>query len=162
MRALVLVLLAAWPLGIAAADVQKIVAEIPGHEEFEAPQALQDMQEGVVWLDLTIAPNFDPSFEMEDGTYAETGCSSFGPVDVRSVSIRTGSNHILFNVRPGSPEQNPANLVSCDYAPDYMIDEDPGHVTRVKGCYFAHAASIPTAVWWVLNPMPAGACGFGD
>ena len=153
---------AAWPMGMAGADIQSIVAELPGQEEFEAPQALQDMQEGAVWLDLTIAPNFDPSFEMPDGTYAETGCSAFGPVEAKSVTIRTGSNHILFTVRPGAPETYAANLVACDYNPEYMTDTDPGHVTRVTGCYFAHATSIPTAVQWVLNPLPASACGIGD
>jgi len=161
MRAIILAL-AAWSVGTAAADVQKVVTNLPGSEEFEAPEALQDMQEGVVWLDLTIAPSLEPSIEMFDGTYSDNQCDGHGPVDAKSVSVSTGSNHMLLEVRVGTPELNAANLVSCDYAPQYMSDFDPGHVTRVKGCYFAHATSIPTAVWWILNPLPASACGFGD
>ncbi|HPF24618.1 MAG TPA: hypothetical protein PK417_14125 [Hyphomonas sp.] len=161
MRAIILAL-AAWSVGTAAADVQKVVTNLPGSEEFEAPEALQDMQEGVVWLDLTIAPSLEPSIEMSDGTYSDNQCDGHGPVDAKSVSVSTGSNHMLLEVRVGTPELNAANLVSCDYAPQYMSDFDPGHVTRVKGCYFAHATSIPTAVWWILNPLPASACGFGD
>ena len=161
MRALLLAL-AAIPVGTAAADVQQVVANLPGETEFEAPEALQDMKEGVVWLDLTIAPELEPSIVMDDGTYSDNQCDGFGPVEAGSVAVSTGSNHMLMDVRVGTPEQNPANLVSCDYAPQYAGELAPGRVTRVKGCYFAHAVSIPTAVQWILNPMPAGACGFGD
>lgn len=162
MRAIILALLA-WPAGTAVAEVQQVVADLPGNEEFEAPEVLQDLKEGVVWLDLTIAPALEPSVERPDGSFPDGACNGHGPVDdVKSINIRTGSNHIVLDVRPGSPEQYGANLVSCDYAPQYMTDFDPGHVTRVKGCYFAHATSIPTAVWWILNPLPARACGIGD
>ena len=163
MRAIILALLVL-PAGLAAAEnAQQVVTRLPGNEEFEAPEALQEMAEGVVWLDLTIEPSLEPSIELADGAYSESGCNGHGPVDgVKSVNIRTGSNHIILDVRPGSPEQYGANLVSCDYAPQFMTDVDPGHVTRVKGCYFAHATWIPTAVWWILNPLPASACGFGD
>lgn len=161
MRAIILAL-AAWPAGMAAADVQKIVAELPANEDFEAPEVLQDMTEGVVWLDLTIAPSLDPSIEAPDGTYQDQACNRFEPIEARSVSVRTGSSHLLLNVRPGLPEQYGANLVSCEYAPQYSSDFEPGHVTRVKGCYYAHATSIPTAVNWILNPLPASACGIGD
>lgn len=149
--------------GSAAADVQQVVTGLPGNQEFEAPDALQNLQEGVVWLDLTIAPTLAPSIEWNDGTYSDSVCKGYGPVEgVKAASVRTGSNHIILDVRPGSPEQYGANLVSCDYAPQRMTNDDSGYVTRIKGCYFAHATSIPTAVWWILNPFPAGACGFGD
>ena len=36
--------------------VQRVDADLPGPIEFEAPEALQAMTEGVVWLDLRIAP----------------------------------------------------------------------------------------------------------
>ena len=161
MRALILAL-AIWPVGAAAADVQSIVTSLPGNEDFEAPEPLQNMEEGVVWLDLTIRPPLAVSIERADGTIEDDGCDGHGPVEARSVSVPTGSNHLVLDVRPGTPDLHGANLVSCDYAPEYMTDVDPGHVTRVKGCYFAHATSIPTAVWWILNPLPASACGFGD
>ena len=161
MRALILALLA-WPAGTAAAEVQQVVASLPGETEFEAPAPLQDMREGVVWLDLTIAPSLEPSIVMDDGTWSDNQCDGFGPIDASAVSISTGSNHMLLEVRPGTPEEHAANLVSCDYAPQFATDSEIGHVTRVKGCYFAHATSIPTAVSWILNPLPASACGFGD
>ena len=67
MRMLILTL-ALWPAGLAMADAQKVVASLPGSEEFEAPGALQDMVEGPVWLDLTIAPPLDPSLQRKDGS----------------------------------------------------------------------------------------------
>jgi len=156
---LTLALLAA---GTASAEVQQVVANLPGETEFEAPEALQNMQEGVVWLDLAIAPPLEPSIVMDDGTWSDNQCDGFGPIEAGAVSVSTGSNHMLMEVRPGTPQDHAANLVSCDYAPQFASDTDPGHVTRVKGCYFAHATSIPTAVSWILNPLPASACGFGD
>ena len=162
MRAIILALVTCWSAAAAGAEVQQVEATLPGDIEFEAPEALQNLQEGVVWLDLTIAPSLEPSIVMSDGTWSDNQCDGHGPVDAKSVSVSTGSNHMIMEVRVGTPELNAANLVSCDYAPQYMTDDDPGHVTRVKGCYFAHATSIPTAVWWILNPLPASACGFGD
>ena len=162
MRMTILLLAAACVVEAARADVQKIQATLPGNEDFEAPEALQDMQEGVIWLDLRMTPQLEPSIERLDGTYADEGCNGHGPVDnVKSVGIRTGSNHLILDVRPGPQDQYGANLVSCDYAPTYSTDFEPGHVTRVTGCYFAHATSIPTAVWWILNPLPADACHYG-
>lgn len=162
MRAGILILAAFCAGGAALADVQKITATLPGDVEYEAPEALQQMEEGVVWLDLTIAPSLEPSIINTNGEFSDNQCEGHGPMDAKSVSVSTGSNHMLLEVRMGTPEQHAANIVSCDYAPQYMTDEDFGHVTRVKGCFYAHATSIPTAVWWILNPLPGEACRYGD
>nr|WP_321359171.1 hypothetical protein [uncultured Hyphomonas sp.] len=161
MRAFILAL-ALWPAGHALAEVQQVVASLPGETAFEAPEALRNLTEGPVWLDLTIAPPFDPSLQREDGSWSGMVCDGHGEVSTKSVSIPTGSNHLLLNVRPGSPGRHAANLISCDYAPQYSGGDDPGHVTRVKGCYYANATSIPTAVQWILNPLPASDCKSGD
>ncbi|MCA8900031.1 MAG: hypothetical protein KDA53_02150 [Hyphomonas sp.] len=163
MRAGILILAALCAGGAALADVQKVQATIPGDVEFEAPEELQLMEEGVVWLDLTMMPEMEPSIELMDGTYVPSGCEAHGPIDgVKRVDVATGSNHLLLDVRPGSPDQYGANLVSCDYAPMYSSDTELGHVIQVQGCYYAHATSIPTAVWWILNPLPGEACHYGD
>jgi hypothetical protein len=150
------------PLGTAAAEVQQVVAEIPGNEAFEAPEALQTLDEGPVWLDLTLSPENDPSLRQADGTWAPLGTCDFGPVEAREISVPTGSVHMLLDIRMGNPDQHAANLLSCNYAPDLITDDGLGHRTRVTGCYYAHSVSIPTAVQWVLNPLPAEACGNGD
>ena len=161
MRAMFLTL-AVLAAGTASADVQQVVASIPGETEFEAPEALQNMQEGVVRLDLTIAQEFDPSIRQADGTWQVPETCEFGPVEASEVSVPTGSNHQLLDVRLGTPDRHAANLLSCNYAPDLITEEGFGHRTRLAGCFYAHAVSIPTAVQWVLNPLPASACGFVD
>ena len=161
MRALILAL-AVMPAGLAGADVQQVVASLPGDVEFEAPAALQDMTEGPVWLDLSIAPPLDPSWQQEDGSWSGIVCDSHGEVSAKSVSVPTGSNHLLLEIRPGSPDRHAANMISCNYAPQYSTDTDLGHVVRIKGCYFASSIAIPTAVQWILNPLPARDCGLGD
>ena len=161
MRAFILAL-ALWPAGTAVADVQQVVASLPGDTEFEAPEALQTLTEGPVWLDLTIAPPLGPSVQLEDGSWSGIVCHRHGEVSAKSVSVPTGSNHLLLDIRPGSPDHHAANMVSCNYAPAFSTDTDAGHVIRIKGCYFAHAVSIPTAIQWVLNPLPAGDCTAGD
>ena len=111
MRALILALVL-WPAGTALADVQQVVANLPEDVEFEAPAALQDMAEGPVWLDLTVAPPLDPSVQQEDGSWSGIVCDSHGEVSAKSVSVPTGSNHLLLDIRPGSPERHAANMVS--------------------------------------------------
>jgi hypothetical protein len=159
---MIILALAVLPLGTAAAEVQQVVAEIPGNEAFEAPEALQTLDEGPVWLDLTLSPENDPSLRQADGTWAPLGTCDFGPVEAREISVPTGSVHMLLDIRMGNPDQHAANLLSCNYAPDLITDDGLGHRTRVTGCYYAHSVSIPTAVQWVLNPLPAEACGNGD
>jgi len=159
---MIILALAAWPLGTAAAEVQQVVAELPGSEAFEAPEALQAMDEGVVWLDLTLSPENDPSIRQADGTWAPLGTCDFGAVEASEISVPTGSNHMLLDVRLGTPDQHAANLLSCNYAPDLITEDGLGHRTRLTGCYFAHSVLIPTAVQWVLNPLPAETCGYGD
>jgi len=157
--------IAALMAGTAAADdmdVQKITATLPSVDAFSAPEAIENMQEGVVLLDLTMEPSVDPGVSLRDGTGMTMQACAFEPIDAETVSVPTGSNHILMEVRMGSPELHAANILSCDYSAAFITDEDLGHVTRLKGCFLAHATSIPTAVYWVLNPLPAAACGFGD
>ncbi len=164
MRAIVLAgLMAACGWATAEAPfVQVVTATLPSGEEFEAPDAILNMDEGVVLLDLTIGPELTPSVKQVDGTYMEMTECEYGVVDAGELSVRTGSNHILMDIRMGTPGEHAANLLACDYAPEHMTDFEPGHETRLKGCFYAHAVSIPTAIQWVLNPMPASACGFGD
>ena len=142
--------------------VQRVDADLPGPIEFEAPEALQAMTEGVVWLDLRIAPELEPAIILKDGNYGSLDGCEFGPVEADMVMVATGSNHMILEVRTGDPEQHAGNLLSCNYDPNLISDDGFGHMTRLKGCFFAHAISIPTAVHWRLNPLPAEACGFGE
>lgn len=150
---------------VAAAEpqkVQEIVADLPGPVEFEAPETLQAMEEGVVLLDLSIAPELEPSLINADGSAAGLEGCEFGAVEADTVMVETGSNHIILEVLMGDPDAHAANLLSCNYAPTLISDDDFGHMTRLKGCFMAHSISIPTAVHWRLHPLPAAACGFGD
>ncbi|MBA3067072.1 MAG: hypothetical protein FP825_01160 [Hyphomonas sp.] len=115
-----------------------------------------------VRLDLTLRPPLELSLIGEDGLYGPLPDCGFGPVDAREVAVPTGSNHMLMSVRMGSPVDHPANLLSCDYDPAELTDESPGVVVRLRGCFLPQSVSIPTAVQWVLNPLPASACGLGD
>lgn len=142
--------------------MQRIVTSIPAATEDGAPIALQEMEEGVVYLDLRIAPEFDPSIQGSDGTYESLGECGFGPLEADMVSLNTGSNHLVMDVRMGTPEQHAANMLSCEYSPEHISDDGFGHTTRLTGCFFARSSYIPTAIYWSLNPLPASACGFGD
>lgn len=115
-----------------------------------------------VRLDLTIHSPLELSVVGEDGLYGPLPECGFGPVDVKEVSVPTGSNHMLMSVRMGTPVDHPANLLSCDYDASEITDESPGMVVRLRGCFLPQSVSIPTAVQWVLNPLPASACGLGD
>ncbi|MEQ9506801.1 MAG: hypothetical protein RLO80_11070 [Hyphomonas sp.] len=115
-----------------------------------------------VRLDLTLRPPLELSLVDEDGLYGPLPECGFGPVDISEVAVPTGSNHMLMSVRMGTPADHPANLLSCDYDPSEMTDESPGQVVRLRGCFLPQSVSIPTAVQWVLNPLPAAACGLGD
>ena len=55
-----------------------------------------------------------------------------------------------------------ANLFTCEYDPARATEDDPGTTYRLRGCFLPQSVSIPTAVQWVLNPLPASACGLGD
>ncbi|MAN47173.1 MAG: hypothetical protein GYB49_07975 [Alphaproteobacteria bacterium] len=151
--------------GFAAAEtpiVQVITADLPGPVEFEAPEALQNMEEGVVLLDLSIVSDLDPGIKLTDGTWGTLEGCEFGAVEAETVMIKTGSNHMLLEVRMGDPDTHAANLLSCNYRPDLISDDGFGHLTRLKGCFYAHNIAIPTALHWRLNPLPAQACGIGD
>ena len=159
---LVLALLAGGTAVAETPGVQAITAVIPGDTEFDAPEALQALQEGIVRLDLTLSPDFDPSIRQADDTWTPLGDCQFGPVEAGEISVPTGSNHMLLDVRMGTSDRHAANLLSCNYAPDLITEDGLGHRTHLTGCFYAHSVSIPTAVQWVLNPMPASACGIGD
>ena len=161
MRTLILAL-AVLPAEQALADLQTVVASLPGESEIEAPEALQGMTEDPVWLDLSVAPPLDPSVQLEDGSWSGIVCESHGEVSAKAVSVPTGSNHLLLEVRPGSPDRHAANMVSCNYAPAHSTETDLGHVIRIKGCYFANSVAIPTAIQWILNPLPASDCNASD
>ena len=139
-----------------------VQAILPDPQAFEVPPALEKIEDhSVVLLDLTMSVEAYPSFENTDGTYTMLeGDCEFGPMDgVRMMSVPTGSNHLLLNIRPGDPTQFAANSVSCEYMPSLQLGENIGQVMTVRGCYLANEHSIPTAALYVLNPLPASACG---
>ena len=143
-------------------DVMTVSATLPGPQEFEAPPALEAIEDhSVVLLDLTLSVEAYPSFENEDGTYsALEGDCDFGLMEgVRMMSIPTGSNHLLMYVRPGDPARFAANGVTCEYMHSLQLGENIGQVVTVRGCYLANTHAIPTARLLMLNPLPASACG---
>jgi len=130
----------------------------------DLPPALLDplMDLVPVRMDLTLRPPLSPTVQGEDGFYAPVTECSFGPLDAGVISVPTGSNHVLLDVRMGSAVDHPANLLTCEYDPALATAEDPGTAYRLRGCFLPQSVSIPTAVQWVLNPLPASACGLGD
>ncbi len=113
-------------------------------------------------LDLTLRPPLEPTVQGADGYYSAITECGFGPMEAGVISVPTGSNHMLLDVRMGSPEDHPANLFACEYDPENLSDETLGLVYRLRGCFLPQSVSIPTAVQWVLNPLPAAACGLGE
>ncbi len=140
-----------------------ITGTLPEEGNDLAPAALDSLMDLVpVQLDLTIRPPLELNAVGEDGLYEAINDCGFGPVNVGEVSVPTGSNHMLLSVRMGTPVDHPANLLSCDYDPSEMTEDSPGVIYRLRGCFLPQSISIPTAVEWVLNPLPASACGLGD
>jgi hypothetical protein len=130
-----------------------------------APEVIDVLGDGdVVHLDLLVPPDAvavrSVGAQGYGGNLTECG---YGPVEnVGEVSVRTGSNHLLLVVRPGTPERHAANGVSCEYTPNVQADvaADPQDASvRVRGCYLASEVSIPTARMLVMNPLDAKACG---
>ncbi len=127
------------------------------------PDLLDSMIDLVpVRLDITLQPPLAPTVQGKDGDYGPIRECGFGPVAADVISVPTGSNHMLLDVRMGSPVDHPANLFTCEYDADNITDETFGTVYRLRGCFLPQSVSIPTAVQWVLNPLPASACGLGD
>lgn len=87
------------------------------------------------------------------------GCAFGELLDVARLAAPSEDHHLLVEIRPGDPSRHAANLAYCAYAP-----ADGGSMTRiaVRGCYLAHALSIPTARQLLLAPLPARACGVGE
>lgn len=141
-----------------------ITGALPEEGAEGLPPALLDslMENTPVRLDLTINPPLEVTAKGEDGFYHPLTNCAFGPVDADEVSVPTGSNHMLLDVRLGARETFAANLLSCEYAPAVATEQTPGTVVRVRGCFLPQSMSIPTAVQWVLSPLPATACGIGD
>lgn len=133
----------------------------PGHDL--PPTVLDPLMDLVpVRLDLTLRPPLEPAMQGADGSYAPVTECGYGPLDAAVISVPTGSNHMLLDVRMGSPVDHQANLLACEYDPGSMTADSPGTVYRLRGCFLPQSVSIPTAVQWVLNPLPAAACGLGD
>ncbi|MFN4023752.1 MAG: hypothetical protein ACK4MQ_02875 [Hyphomonas sp.] len=148
----------------AAASFVRLTATLPhGPSEGLPPDVLDPLEDGLpVLLDLTLLPPLEPSFVEGAGTFVPAGRCDFGPVPATSISVPTGSFHMLLDVELGSRESHAANLLSCEYDPALMSDDGPGASWRVRGCFLPHSVSIPTAVVWALNPLPASACGIGN
>lgn len=141
-----------------------ITGTLPEEGSEGLPPALLDslIEHTPVRLDLTINPPLEVTAKGEDGFYHPLTECAFGPLDAGEVSVPTGSNHMLLDVRLGAREAFAANLLSCEYAPAVATEESPGTAVRVRGCFLPQPVSIPTAVQWVLSPLPAAACGIGD
>ena len=114
---------------------------------------------GVVWLEVDMGPGAAP---VVDGTDYAEGETPFGPLAASYVSLATGSNHVMVDVLMGTPEAHAGNLLSAHYDPALISETGFGVRYRLTGCYFSQAIAIPTAVQYVLQPMPVEACGFGD
>jgi len=142
-----------------------VTGELPeaGEEDYLPPALFGPLMDRVpVLLDLTLRPPLEVAVMGEDGLYGPLPECGFGPVEAGEISVPTGSNHMLMSVRMGTPADHPANLLSCEYDPSAMTGESPGEVIHLRGCFLPQSVSIPTAVQWVLNPLPASACGLGD
>lgn len=141
-----------------------ITGTLPEEAGDGLPPALLDslMENTPVRLDLTVNPPLEVTVKGPDGYYQPLTECAFGPVEAGEVSVPTGSNHMLLDVRIGERETYAANLLSCEYSPSVATEDYPGTAVRLRGCYLPQAVSIPTAVQWVLSPLPAAACGIGD
>lgn len=127
------------------------------------PPLLDSLMENTpVLLDLTLNPPLQVTLKGADGTYEGLAECPFGPVEADEISVPTGSNHMLLDVRLGDPDAYAANLLSCEYDPAIATDAGLGTKARVRGCFLPQSVSIPTAIQWVLSPLPATACGIGD
>lgn len=152
------------PAPVLAPSFVRLTAALP-HEPSEGlpPDVLDPLEDGVpVLLDLTLLPPLEPAFVQGAGTFVPAGSCDFGPVPATSILVPTGSYHMLLDVELGSRESHGANLLSCEYDPSLMSEDSPGASWRLRGCFLPHSVSIPTAVVWALNPLPASACGIGN
>jgi hypothetical protein len=155
------------PVITAVSDVRldyiRIIGTLPEAGNDLPPELLDSLNDLVpVHLDLRLNPPLEPSARAPDGTYSPLPDCGFGVAEAAEISVPTGSNHMLLAVRMGTPEAHPANLLSCEYDPAILTDDRPGTSFRLRGCFLPQSVSIPTAVLWVLNPLPASACGLGD
>lgn len=141
-----------------------IRGELPdlGAEALPPPLLDSLMENTPVLLDLTLNPPLEVALEGADGTYESLTDCQFGPVKANSISVPTGSHHMLLDVHLGDPDTYAANMLSCEYDPAIATDASLGTKARVRGCFLPQSVSIPTAIQWVLNPLPATACGIGD
>lgn len=127
------------------------------------PEVLDPIEEGKpLLLDLMINAPLTPSLRQPDGTFALSESCDYGVVEASAVSVPTGSNHMLVNAELGTHVSHPANLLACEYDPGQITEMSPGVRWRLKGCFLPHQVSIPTAILWQLNPLPASVCGIGD
>lgn len=140
-----------------------ITGSLPEEGNEMPPDLLDPLMDLVpVRLDLTLRPPLQPTVQGGDGFYTPISECGYGPLDAGVISVPTGSNHMLLDVRMGSSVDHPANLFACEYDPGNITDDTLGTVYRLRGCFLPQSVSIPTAVQWVLNPLPASACGLGD
>ncbi len=144
-----------------ARGIKIVEGDLPGEAEFEALTALEDLEDrDVVLLDLDMLPMAWPSVINEDGLYDTPQSCDFGMIEgVEQVSVPTGNNHLLVQVRIGNAAEHAANGLSCEYSPYFEEDASRWARMRLTGCYMVRSVSIPTAIQLVLNPLPASACG---
>ncbi|MGB3627638.1 MAG: hypothetical protein WA989_17550 [Henriciella sp.] len=155
-------------IGVATAQtsvVKTVEGDLPGEAEFKALSGLEDLSDrDVVLLDLNMLPLAWPGVQQADGTFATPQTCEFGMLDdVESISVPTGSNHLLMTVWVGDRVHHPANGLSCEYSP-IMGGDAPQEWARMRlsGCYIVRDVAIPTARQLVLNPLPASACGLHE
>ncbi len=147
--------------------VNKVSASLPGVTPFETPAPLASINDGdIVLLDIEMRASAYPSVRFTDGqTRTLNGECDYGPVDhVTTVSIPTGSNHLLIETHLGNSSDHPVNSLACHYAPDISgagiaLNDNLPTMINLKGCYYASEISIPTARLITLAPLPGNACG---
>lgn len=134
-----------------------VTMTLPGDEA-----ELESLADGdVLRLDLSVGPPLTPSLSPADPGGEGAGCA-FGVIEAESVSIPTGSYHLLLEARLGTVDANPASLLSCEYDASLLGEDPPGVRWRLRGCFLARSVAVPTAISWHLMPLGAQACGIGD
>ncbi len=130
--------------------------------DWESFERIEDLSVVALNLSLALSPSAPVGLTYRSGGKELLQSCSYGPIeDVSEVDPSTPSNHLLVDIRPGSPERHAANGVFCEYALDRGAVVGEGFLT-VQGCYLARVFSIPTARQVSLRPLVPQACGWAQ
>lgn len=141
----------------AAPGYTVLTATLPGEVE-----ALDRIEEGQpVRLDLILRPPLVPAIRQAGAEDPAQADCTFGSVPAVSVSLPTGSDHLLMEAALGEAAGGASGLLTCEYDPSLLGSDVPG-VWRLRGCFLPRAVSVPTALSWNLAPLAPAACGIGN